>query len=308
MTEYRVGIDTSLDLLADVQPGLTVLQDAVDWMGGRPAFVYRAMGRGGGASTPLSTTEARALLGAGYPVLPGFNDSSLNGGATGTYALGAHEGQKAIAQAQALGVPAGVYIPLDIELTTSDPRGNTTGTVANYLLGWCDAMRPSVYGGVGILYGILSAGSFLAEAVTLALADPAGRNVHRLWYWQSDWTRRVGFSLANTPPWAPDITPALAGLCRIWQVSGNDFNDIVDQDLIDAALLAPGAGLWADTPVHTGATVPAPAAQTPAPAPAAPQQPTAPAGPQGGCAGLQEATSAFVQDLQRRGLLKVGGA
>lgn len=242
-----IGVDTFLDFRAQVQAGLTVWADACAWLGAKPKWVSRPIGTGGGAATPLSAGEVSFLHGQGVAILPYFNDSVLNGSKppAATYALGVQEAAQAIAEANKLGVPDNTYVALAIE--------NNAPVTGDYVRGWCDTIRASRLAGSGMIYGIITPGSRLAQALGDALAADQTGNLRRLYLWSSRWTvGTAGTNAANAPAWDAGGSPAIAGQVHAWQYSGNDFDDVVDEDELDAALLAPGGGLW-DPPAAAAA-------------------------------------------------------
>ena len=268
-----VGIDTSLSLTADVQPGLSFLGDAIAWLGGMPAVAIRPMGTGAPqgkkGATPVTAVEINGLRVQGLAVGVYFNDSPLNSGAPATAAQGAADARTAQAQAAAIGVDAGTYLWFDLESNIAANPANTVAAVAAYLTALAAANRPSVYGGSGGVYGIMAPGSLLGDALVQALASDSSGDVARLVLWPAQWTVGAGgFALSSAPAWAPNVPTPLLGMVRMIQVSGNDFNDICDLNLVDDTLLLPGGGLMLP------ASQPAPIATAP-PAPAAPNLPAA---------------------------------
>ena len=221
----RVGIDSSLAMYAPApaDPSITILQDATAWLGRKPDFVIRPSGTGGGAATPLSTDECIRLHADGLGILPYYNDSPLNWSQnppTGTYELGQQDAAKAKAQVAAIGIPANFKVPGDIE--------NNAPVTPDYIQGWADAWSG------GMLYGLCGPGGNLGQAVLQALQNDKNGNVHRLLLWPAEWLYKGGlnYSLAATHPWNPVApSPQTFGMLRLWQISGNDFNGIVDQDI-----------------------------------------------------------------------------
>ncbi len=223
-------VDSALAANGFVSSDLTLWRDVVDWAGAAPVAWGRYLGSGGGAATPLTAQEVSFLHANRCAILPIYNDSPLNGGQAGTYALGQQDADAAIGRAQALGVPAGVYLCCDIEYGAP--------LTADYVRGWCDTMRPSIYGGSGILYGALSSPGF-AQPLLAAMGDS---NVQRLLLWAA--TPEPGSSTAaSMPNWAPDAPSAQTqGMVRLWQYAEGDYGGWVDLDQIDTTLLA--TGLW----------------------------------------------------------------
>lgn len=250
---YAVGIDSRFDLSSKV-PGanITYLDDATSWLGAIPAFVARYLGTGGGAATPLSASEVdyvHSYAGKGIPILLCYNDSPINGGTSGTEAVANQDVVNAIAQCEALGVPAGVYVFGDVESNASIQHG--------YVTGWCNGWRPTIYGGAGGLYGLTGGGQNLGRAYLEALKTDANGNVHRMLLWSARWIS-TGFSASNAPRWgAIAPSPETAGAVRVWQVTGGTFGGIVDEDMIDESLLVPltaAGGLWTPPPSSTSSS------------------------------------------------------
>ena len=223
-------VDSAMAASGSVSSNLTLWQDVVDWAGAPPVAWGRYLGSGGGAATPLTAAEVSFLHANRCAILPIYNDSPLNGGQMGTYAMGQRDADAAIQRAQALGVPSGVYLCCDIEYGAP--------LTAEYVRGWCDTMRPSVYGGSGILYGALATTAF-AQPLLAAMGDA---NVQRLLLWAS--TPEPGSSTATAmPTWVPDAPSAQTeGMVRLWQYSEGDYGGWVDLNEVDTTLLR--SGLW----------------------------------------------------------------
>jgi hypothetical protein len=230
-------------------------------LGAPPAAWARYLGTGGAGATPLGAAEASALQDAGIGILPVYNDSPINGGTQGTYALGQADAAQAVRQATALGVPAGTYICCDIEASA---LGLLTG---DYLAGWADAMRGSSYGGAGIVYANLADPRF-GQALDAALArSPA--NVGRMGFWLASWLTSDSPDAPAAPEWSaaygPEQLPWQApeqAQVWAWQYAGGALGGTVDLSVIRLPLPAPG-GLWtaSDGPVAP----PADPANTPDP-------------------------------------------
>lgn len=219
-----------------VQPGLTVWQDVVDWAGAPPRAWGGYLGTGGGAATPLNAAAVAFLHGQHCAVVPIYNDATATSVASG-YAAGCADARRAIALAQALGVPAGIYIWGDVEYGWALTPG--------WIEGWCDTWRPTPFGGSGGLYGNLDTPAFgrpYCEARTDPAATPGTRaNVQRLELWAARWVSQ-GTTAAGAPPWNPAAPPGGAAAVRAWQYSGGAFGGVADLDELDARLL--DSGLW----------------------------------------------------------------
>lgn len=229
----KIGIDTSLSLLSTVpNTTLSVLGDVKAWLGRYPDFVIRPTGSGGAGAMPLSVAEISALHTIGIAVAPYYNDSPLNRGVTGTAALGAQDARTAIAQAEALGFPYSQWLYCDIEANAPINM--------EWISGWCGAMTPSPYPGNGILYGLLEPGSSLTSAFMGTYGQfqiPANMK-----FWQSKWTTS-GLSYQNLlkTPWDPSVT--FTTQTMVMQVSGNDFNGVCDEDIMEDSFFNQG-GAW----------------------------------------------------------------
>lgn len=232
------GVDSARAATDQVAPGLTVLEDVVAWSGARPTVWGRYLGDGGGAATPIERAEAVLLAKNGIAPFPIFNGLSLMT-ETGTYAMGQADALLASNQADAAGFSPGTYIRRDFEFGWLD---NLTG---DYLAGWADWMRPSRWGGAGIVYA-----NAADTRVLKAFADGEARspaNVRRIGIWLAKWTVDApGVIFARAPAWADPagpcyLDPALAGRTWGWQFCGGAFGDIVDLNL--CLLPIPAAGL-----------------------------------------------------------------
>jgi hypothetical protein len=225
----RFMVDSALPATSPVQPNLTLWDDVLAWAGGKPFLWGRYLGTGGGAATPLTADEANWLFARGCGVIPIYNDSPVNAGIQGTYALGQQDAQRAMAQAQAVGVPEGVYLVADIEYGAA-----VTG---DWIRGWADAMRAGPYAGAGILYCAPRSPAF-AQAWQDAWGS-GNPNVRRLLIWSA--TPEPGPSTAaGMPPWGPDVPPG--GTVAIWQYAEGAYGGLVDLDEADDQALA--GGLW----------------------------------------------------------------
>jgi hypothetical protein len=205
------------------------------------AVVGRYLGTGGGAATPLSRSEAAWLLGRGLAVWPIFNDSTVDGGDSGSYELGAADARLAIAQADALGVPDGVFVAGDIERNALQKLGG------GYIAGWADGMRAGRLGGAGVLYANLIAQAF-GQAFDEALVLSPD-NVNRLGFWDAAW-----LSTGEPPASAPSFADTVARLpwqaahkAQVWarQYAGGAAGGLVDLSVLFLPWPTIGReGLW----------------------------------------------------------------
>jgi len=234
---HAVGADFSRPCDEEVEPNLTRLDDAEKWYGAPLAFVCRYIDTGGGAAIPLTPQEVNWLVNTRRkPLLPIYSDSNINGGTVGTYELGVTDARRAVVQAREIGIPIGTYL-------TGDVEGKATVT-GDWVRGWCDGMRPTPYDGAGILYGLCGPDGNLGKSYLEALAADKTGNVQRLILWDAKWVSKSGFSYTEVPQWHPDIPDLQTwGAVRIWQTTGGVYGGVCGLDLIDKALLVPGAGL-----------------------------------------------------------------
>ena len=233
----KVGIDTSLNIFSKVGgSNLSLIADTKAWLGQNPDFVIRPMGNGGGPATPVTKQEIADTLAMGIAMGLYYNDSPLNGGQTGNYAIGQQDALNAISQADALGAPSSLYLTCDIEEST--PGRTPVQVNAEWIHGWCDTMRASRFAGSGCIYGIVGSG-LLNQALMQALGDDTNGNVHRLFLWPADWIYRAGLNYVNAAgiAWTPPVVnPKYASMTQMWQLSGNDFNDIADESICTEAM------------------------------------------------------------------------
>ena len=251
MSTLVVGVDTAVCMTAEVQPGMTYLQDVTSWLGGRPPLVIRPLGTGGvtasgkPVATPVTTKEINDVRAAGVAQMFYYNDSRLNGLKVSASAeQGVFEAKELLAQADAVGVPDGTYVPIDIEYGVTENPKNTPQALAAYITAVADTIRPTRLAGAGGFYANMGPGSLFAKALMLALSQDQTGNVHRLILWPADWIVGAGgFTLTNPPTWDISRVPAeIAGMVRLVQVSGGDFGGWFDLSLVDPALLNPGGG------------------------------------------------------------------
>jgi hypothetical protein len=139
-------------------------------------------------ATPVSRDEAAAIRAAGLSLL--LVDNGIGyGDTTGPQAAlnGQRKAQAAIAAAEALGCPAGVYLVADLETWAVDPA---------FLAAYAAAMRAGPYGGAGIVYGSADA-AWRASYTSASLSDP---DVARMLCWTA---RYVGPWTGTPPAWDP---------------------------------------------------------------------------------------------------------
>lgn len=199
-----VGIDTSLCLTSLVRgTTITVLADATAWLGRVPDFVIRPTGGGGGAAVPLSAAEIAALSGVVGRIAGYYNDSPLSAASpvTGTFAQGVADARAARAQLRALGFPDSCPVLIDLEHWQVVTPSYVTGI---------RGIEPSA-----IVYG---------SGQTCSVARAGG-----LRSWISSWQPQGNYQ--------NEAAKALQGGNSMWQVAGNAFNGIADEDLADAALV-----------------------------------------------------------------------
>ncbi len=220
-------VDSALPATAEVQAGLNLWQDVTAWAGAPPLVWGRYLGNGYGSATPLTAAEADFLInGHRCGILPIYNMATAQSVAGGL-AEGQAAAQAAIQMAQAIGVPAGVYLACDIE--AGWPLSQ------EWIVGWAQTMRAGPYAGSGILYGALDSPAFATPFLD-ALSDP---DVQRLLLWAA--TPMTGPSTAaGLPAWAPSSpSPGTAGMVAVWQYAENAYGGQVDLDAIDSGLLVP---------------------------------------------------------------------
>jgi hypothetical protein len=246
---YVLGVDCSLDVRSVWPPsGKTVWDTIVAWLGGKPAFIGRYLGTGGGAATPLSVDEVNFILTQQrVPLLTIFNDSPINGGGAATYQQGVMDAEAAMRQAAAIGQPHSAYIAFDIE------AGAAVGV--DYIRGLTRTMRAGPYPGSGIVYGLTGPEAALGRALAGSVPDA---DVARLVLWSAKWLNKGGpvppdgLSLSavdgflRSVGWSPDSPPSFASNTLIWQFAGGAFGGLADEDLMDDRLLKPGTegSLW----------------------------------------------------------------
>jgi hypothetical protein len=177
-----------VDAAADLRPLVPQLRSA-----GIPchaAAVY--LGTGGAGAFVATPQYVSDLHGLGLAILPVFNDSPLNGGSAATEVQAAQDYAAAAHQLDVLGVPAGVYVAVDLEQAV-----NRVLTGA-YLAALAGHFRRSVYGGAGMVYDALF-DPYFGAALDTALQIAPG-DVGRMLFW-----------LASYVSWSPSALPAWTG-------------------------------------------------------------------------------------------------
>ena len=224
-------VDSSRPANAAVQPGLTLWDDVAAWAGAPPRVWGRYLGDGYGAAVPLTAAEADFLINVQRcAILPIYNMATAKTVSQGL-AAGQAAALAAIHMAQAIGVPAGVYVACDIEAGWPLSEG--------WIVGWAQTMRAGPYAGSGVLYGALNTQAF-AGPFTAALSNP---DVARTVLWAATPVTRAS-TAAAMPPWsaqAPSV--ATAPMVGIWQFAEGAYGGVVDLDEIDETLLRPP--IWA---------------------------------------------------------------
>ena len=186
-------------------------------VGAYPSVVGRYLLDIPGISTSLSPSEAISIHGQGSKILPIFNGA--NESTPWTYVQGQQHGLEARTLAKALGVPAGTFIPVDIE--SSFP------VTDEYLAGYIDSMPVEHYIG----------GAYL----------PVTSNLHyNAWVEARRLTTSPAYLYTSTPEyfsWAGTIRStwfdftsigipaAIAAEIAVMQYSENEINGLVDYDV-----------------------------------------------------------------------------
>lgn len=215
-----LGFDSSVPFTTELLQQAQAKYGKVYWVG-------RYLGTGGGAAVPLTTSEVSLIMDAGIGLLPIFNDSVIDGGTVGTYAIGKQDSATAVSQAESLGIPANVYLAVDVEYSA-----NVSGA---WHEGWADGMRPTNYAGVGIEYCAPLSPHFMASIQ----AANAGNNpnVKRLLFWSA--TPEPGLAPgATAPPYTPDVPSGFPPSSVVaWQLREGALGDKIDLDLCNPAML-----------------------------------------------------------------------
>ena len=212
------------------KPFSTNLLNQVQASYGRMYWIARYEGRGGtNWIAPLTTTEIQQIMAEKLALLPVFNNSLIDGGTEGTYAIGKADAKNAIAKAQALGIPVNTYLATDVEYSAK-----VTGA---YLEGWADTMRASQYAGAGIIYCAPLSPNFASAIAMANAADNA--NIKRLFFWSA--TPEPGMKVGNVAPaYAPDVPSGFNQSAVVaWQLQEGTLSDQVDLDEADISMLTP---------------------------------------------------------------------
>ena len=222
------GVDSALAADKIVDSDNQTLFDLVrQQCGQEPAF----WGRYIGGRYALTATEAQFLHNGGCKILVIYNgardrSSSVQGG----FQEGANDANKAIAAAQALGVPFGVWIYADVEAgwkPTSD-----------WFQGWSDTMFNSQFGDAGGIYGDphkTNAGNFNVPYCNAFNSDSSmqGTDDDAAYIFSSE-PEPGCTTAAQAPPFAPDMPPCNPNTV-IWQYAENCVGGRVDEDLANDA-------------------------------------------------------------------------
>jgi hypothetical protein len=213
------GVDSQVRA-SDKFRGRSAWDIVCDELGRKPRFWGRYIR---GTDQNVDAEEASFLFDRGCRVLPlvTFSGSSQ---VQGSFASGASKAGEAIASARALGIPGGVFIYADIEPLWRPSK--------DFILGWWDGMRQSMYGGYGGLYcNNHPINSFFNVPYRDALATyrkkhPAG--AHKIFLWVQ--TPAVG---GIDPSWPEEHTGDFA---RVWQFSLNRCTGYGTTGLVDLDL------------------------------------------------------------------------
>lgn len=216
------------------------LQTVRATMGGTPRLWARYLGHGSGAvEFPLDAEEVAFAHANGIGLVLVYNDATEQSVAGGEEA-GAADAGAAISQADALGVPAGVYIVCDLE--------HNWPVSAGWIVGWAKTMRASKYGGAGILY-CQHEPWFDVPCAEAMKQDP--QNVGRLGYWVALW--QGGAYTLNPGTW-PSPRLLATGAHWAWQFAGGQAGGLVDVSLVRLPWRTEGTspeGFW-QAPVGPG--------------------------------------------------------
>lgn len=165
-------------LMADSAAPVTLpLLEAWDSKYGRIDVVARYLGNGHGAATPLTAEEAAEIHAAGRKLLVIYNDATSTSVKEGTD-VGRQDAAQAILAARKLGMPAGVYLAVDLE--------HEWPVTSDWLLGFCAAMRSSEYGGAGIIYAQYE--PWFTVPWRAAMRVDTNGDVARALIWDAWWT------------------------------------------------------------------------------------------------------------------------
>lgn len=219
-TNYVTAFDSALAVTSMVQSNLNVFQDACDWYASTPKFWIRYLTGGGAGVTPIDIAEVNFLHSKNvgiYLMYNGITPATLQKG----YQGGTGDAQVAISLAKSLGAPSGVLLGGDVE----------AGWPLNveWIKGWADTMKASIYGGAGSLYGSISQ-PYFATPYNQAVAESA--NAAEVLLFGAAWNQKP-WSKVTKPKWQPPVTSQQnANRVFAWQAAGASYGGIVDLDLI----------------------------------------------------------------------------
>jgi hypothetical protein len=216
------GVDSATPSNNNVQ-GQTLFDFITQQAGQSPAF----WGRYIGGNFALTAGEAQFLHDRNCKILVIYNGAHNNPNSVqGGFQEGVTDANKAIAAAQALGVPNGTWIYADIEAGWSP--------TADWFKGWSDTMFNSQYGGAGGVYCNPLPGNaahFSDPYCDAFNNDPnmqgAGDSAALIYSCQHE----PGCSTAaNAPTFNPAVPPCNPN-AAIWQYAESCFQGLVDEDL-----------------------------------------------------------------------------
>jgi hypothetical protein len=197
--------------------------------GQAPAF----WGRYIGGRSALTAGEVEFLHGANSKILVIYNGALDNSTSVrGGFHEGVNDANRAIAAAQALGVPGGTWIYADIEASWRP--------TPEWFKGWSKTMHNSHFGGAGGVYcnpSPANSANFNAPYCAAFNSEPTmqGQGTHAAYVFSSEPERRDGCTTAaEAPAFAPDNPPCNPNTV-IWQYAENCFGGLVDEDLADDA-------------------------------------------------------------------------
>ncbi len=238
---------------------------------------YLTAGATGKDATPLTAAEVDYLAVQGASILPVWN-LETGTSVSGTYADGQAAFAKCAAALAALGVPANAYPALDIE--------HGWALSPEWLLGWVDAARASIWGGASIIYCDNSTmGPVLAKAKAMATTAQAD-NLARVLFWAAAWWwngsgqpyaangAAQGMTADALPAMDPaTLFPAAPGQVVAWQYADGCVGGLCDQSVVDLGRVTAPVVLWAPKapeprkaptqPTPTQAKAPTPASNLP---------------------------------------------
>lgn len=220
------GVDSAQPANSMVQ-GQTLLDFITQQCGQAPTFGGRYIG----GNFALTSLEVEFLHDKGCRILVIYNGArnspaSVQGG----LAEGANDANKAIAAAQALGVPDGVWIYADVEAGWQPSSA--------WFQGWSDTMFNSQFGGAGGVYGNphkTNAANFNVPYCDAFNNDSnmQGTDSNAAYIYSSE-PEPGCTAAANAPAFTPDMPPCNPNTV-IWQYAENCFKGLVDQDLANDA-------------------------------------------------------------------------